>query len=116
MKITGNENEMVIMKELGARIKQYRISLKLTQAELAEKCRISSSTVVRAENGDDSKLSNYIKILIGLGLSQNVDILIPEPQQDFKAIFEQKSPRQRVKSNSSSDKSSWVWEEDKLGE
>ena len=113
MKITGNENEMVIIKELGVRIKQYRISLKLTQAELAEKCGISPSTVVRAENGDDSKLSNYIKILTGLGLSQNVDILIPEPQQDFKAIFEQKPPRQRVKSNSNSKKSDWVWGEDK---
>ena len=113
MKITGNENEMVIIKELGVRVKQYRISLKLTQAELAEKCGISPSTVVRAENGDDAKLSNYIKILTGLGLSQNVDILIPEPQQDFKAIFEQKPPRQRVKSNSNSKKSDWVWGEDK---
>ena len=62
MKITGNESEQTVLKELGARIKQYRISLNITQAELADKCGISSSTEVRIENGVDSKISNYIKI------------------------------------------------------
>ena len=49
----------------------------------------------------------------GLGLIQNMDILIPEPQPDFKAMFENKAPRQRVKTNGSNPKSNWVWEEDK---
>ena len=95
MKITGNENEQAILKELGTRIKQYRISLNVTQSNLADKCGISASTVVRIENGVDSKFSNYIKILNGLRLIQNIDILIPEIQPDFKALFEQKAPRQR---------------------
>lgn len=113
MKITGNESEQVIIKELGTRIKQYRISLNITQNELADKCGISASTVVRIENGEDSIFSNYIKILSSLGLTQNMDILIPEAQQDFKAMFEKKAPRQRVKANTSKKKSTWVWEEDK---
>ena len=82
MKITEYESEHIILKEIGSRIKQYRISLNITQNDLAVKCDISASTVVRIENGEDSMFSNYIKILTGLGLSQNVDILIPEPQQD----------------------------------
>lgn len=113
MKIIGNENEHAILKELGTRIKQYRISLNITQAELADKCGISASTVVRIENGTDSKFSNYIKILNGLGLTQNMDILIPEAQPDFKALFEQKPARQRVKTNNTKAKFNWVWEEDK---
>lgn len=113
MKIIGNETEQVILKELGTRIKQYRISLSITQNELADKCGISSSTVVRIENGDDSIFSNYIKILNGLGLTQNMDILIPEAQPDFKAMFEKKAPRQRVKSKSAGTKTNWVWGEDK---
>ena len=51
MKIIGNESEQAIMKELGTRMKQYRISLNITQKEFADKCGISSSTVVRMENG-----------------------------------------------------------------
>lgn len=113
MKITGNESEQVVMKELGNRIKQYRISSNITQAELADKCGISASTVVRIENGIDSKISNYIKIFNGLGVTQNMDILIPEAQPDFKALFEQKPPRQRVRMRGNASKSNWVWEEDK---
>ena len=113
MKISGRENEQVILLEIGNRIKQYRISLNITQADLAEKCGISSSTLVRIENGIDSKFSNYIKILNELGLLQNIDILIPEKQPDFKALYEQKPARQRVKSSISNSKSNWVWGEDK---
>ena len=113
MKIAGNENEQAILKELGTRIKQYRISLNVTQSNLADKCGISASTVVRIENGVDSKFSNYIKILNGLRLIQNIDMLIPEIQPDFKALFEQKVPRQRARSSDTDLKSSWVWGEDK---
>ena len=59
------------------------------------------------------KFSNYIKILNELGLLQNIDILIPETQPDFKALYEQKPARQRVKSSISNSKSNWVWGEDK---
>ena len=113
MKITGNESEQVILKELGMRIKQYRISLNITQIDLAHKCGTSISTVVRIEHGVDSKLSNYLKIMNALSLIQNMDILIPELQPDFKAIFEQKPARQRVRSTNTKSKSGWVWEEDK---
>ncbi len=113
MKILGNESEQVVLKELGTRIKQYRISKNITQSELAEKCGISSSTEVRIENGIDAKISNYVKILNVLGLLQNLDVLIPEVQEDFKAIYEKRPARQRVKNTKSGSNSNWVWEEDK---
>ena len=111
MKITGNENEQIILKELGMRIKQYRIALDITQSALADKCGVSDSTVVRIENGTDSKFSNYIKILNALGLLQNLDILIPERQPSFKSIFEKLPQRQRAKSKNTKS-SGWVWGED----
>ena len=113
MKITKHVYEQEILRELGSRIKQYRISLNVTQAELADRCGISASTQVRIENGEDSKISNYIKILIGLGLSENLDILIPEEQPDFKALYEQKPKKQRATPSSQKSKSNWTWEEDK---
>ena len=73
MKISGSESEKTILIELGERIKQHRISLNITQAEMAEKCCVSSSTVTRIENGTDSMVSNYIKILSGLNLSGNIN-------------------------------------------
>lgn len=113
MKITGNESEQIILKELGTRMKQYRIALNMTQAELAEKCGVSSSTAVRLENGADLKISNYLKILGAMGLLQNLDVLVPETQEDFKALYEKKAVRQRVRTSSVKAKSDWVWGEDK---
>ena len=113
MKITAATYEQEILKELGNRIKQYRIALNITQIELADKCGISSSTQVRIENGVDSKISNYVKILTALGLAENLDMLIPEMQPDFKALYEQKPQKQRATSNAKKPKSNWIWEEDK---
>ena len=113
MKISAGENEKSILIELGQRIKQNRISLNITQAELAEKCGISPSTETRIENGEDSKISNYIKILSGLNLLDNLDVLIPEVQPDFKALYEQKSTRKRANPKNKNVNTNWIWGEDK---
>ena len=113
MKISSNENEKIILAELGQRIKQNRILLNITQVELAEKCGISPSTETRIENGEDSKMSNYIKILSGLNMLSNLDILIPEVQLDYKALYEQKTARKRAKSSDKKTASNWTWDEDK---
>ena len=113
MKISSNENEKNILTELGQRIKQNRILSNITQVELAEKCGISPSTETRIENGEDSKMSNYIRILSGLNMLSNLDILIPEVQPDFKAIYEQKTSRKRAKPSNKITASNWTWNEDK---
>ena len=113
MKISSNENEKSILAELGQRIRQNRISLNITQAELAQKCGVSPSTETRIENGEDSKMSNYIKILSGLNLLSNMDIMIPEVQPDFKALYEQKVSRKRAKPTDKKPTSNWTWDEDK---
>ncbi len=97
MKINSNQSEQMILKEIGQRIKQHRISANITQTDLAKKCGISSSTEVRIENGEDSKFSNYIRIMSALNMLDSLDIMIPEVQENFKSVFEQKSFRKRVK-------------------
>ncbi len=113
MKIGGHYSEQAILIEIGLRIKQHRISLNITQAELANRCGISPSTEVRIENGEDSKFSNYIKIMSALNMADNLDVMIPEVQPDFKAIFEQRPARQRVSRGNKKKTTNWVWGEDK---
>ena len=113
MKINANESDKAILIELGQRIKQNRIAMRITQTELAEKCGISSSTETRIENGEDSKMSNYIKILSGLNMLENLDVIIPEVQPDFKALYEMKTQRQRVKAGKAKTDVNWTWGEDK---
>ncbi len=113
MKITGTETELIILKELGTRMKQHRLTLNVTQQEFAKMCGISESTLVRMEMGADSKMSNLIKILFALNMSENLNVLLPEIQPDYKALFEEKAMRQRAKSKNSKQSSNWTWEEDK---
>lgn len=110
MRIVNNSDEKSIIVEFGNRIQQYRISSKITQAELAEQCGISLKTIARIENGEDLKLSNLIKIMNVFGIIENLDILIPEPRPDYKAIFEEKSIRKRVRTNKKDN--NWIWGED----
>lgn len=113
MKIADYNNEKAILLELGKRIQQYRISLNITQAELAQRCGLSLKTIARTEMGYDTKLSNLIKILNEIDILENLDILIPEPQPDYKAMFEEKATRKRARPDKKKTDSTWVWGEDK---
>lgn len=113
MKIESGKTEKAILAELGQRIKQNRIAMNISQEGLAEKCRISASTVVRIENGVDSKMSNYIRILSELKMLDNFDVLVPEVKPDFKALYLQKPQRQRASLRKDAPKSDWVWGEDR---
>ncbi len=115
MNISNYKNEEIILMEIGNRIQQYRISLNITQLELAQKCAISLKTVARIEMGYDTKVSNLIKILNEIGIAENFDVLIPEPQPDYKAIFEEKTIRKRARPDKKKSDNVWVWEEDKEG-
>ena len=113
MKISNYNDENSVLAELGNRIQQYRISLNLTQAQLAQQCGLSLKTIARTEMGCDTKLSNLIKIMNVIGLSENLDILIPEPQPDYKALFEEKTIRKRARPDKKKTDNAWVWGEDK---
>lgn len=71
------------------------------------------STVVRIENGDDTKVSNYIRILSGLDILENINALIPEESADYKQLFEERTPRKRVRIKNEQNVSDWTWGEDK---
>ena len=116
MKITQFENEKTILQEFGNRIKQYRVSMNITQQQLAERCGLSVTTLMRIENGDDTKWSAIIKILSEFNLLDNLDIVIPEPQPDYKAMFEEKTIRKRARPNKKDSSEAWVWGEDKEDE
>ena len=113
MRITQSESEKTILQEFGRRIKHCRVSLNITQHQFAERCGLSVATLTRIENGDDTKWSAIIKILSEFNLLDNLNILIPEQQPDYKAMFEEKNTRKRARPNKKSANSDWLWGEDK---
>lgn len=68
----------VILQRLGGRIRDYRIRMEMTQAELAEQSGVSMGTIVRIERGDAVSVLLFISILRTLGVLENIEMLLPE--------------------------------------
>ena len=111
MKIDGTIREKGILKELSWRIKQCRISMSLTQEDLAEKSMLSLGTVRRFERGEDISFLNVIKILSALNLSQNLDLLVVDPEKRPSYHLDKEKKRERARKKTMPQKV-WKWGED----
>lgn len=82
---------------LSARLRNYRIDLEMTQQELALNSGVSLRSIQNFENGKDIQLGNYIKLMIALGLADNLSLLIPDVTTRPSAYLQPDRPRQRVR-------------------
>jgi len=79
MKLTSDNSDGAVLKEIGNRIARYRLNQDQTQAALAQEAGVSNRTMTRVENGNSIQASSLIRILRALKLLENLDGLIPEP-------------------------------------
>ncbi|MCD8362286.1 MAG: helix-turn-helix domain-containing protein [Lachnospiraceae bacterium] len=114
MRITGFENNEVILRELGQRIKDTRIAMNDTQSDLAEKSGVALSTLSRMERGESVGLENLLNILRALGALPNLELLLQEQTLRPTDIADRKTKRKRAsKSGKASAKNTWVWGDEK---
>lgn len=73
-------NDAAMVRELGCRFKQYRISYRLTQQQVAERVGLSVVTLSNFENGKLSNLTlaNFLGLMRVLDRQEWVDKLLPE--------------------------------------
>lgn len=108
MRIDNLYNMEVILKEIGRRIREYRIGLAITQNEFAKKTGVSTRTISNIENGADTSFSNLIRVLDGLSLTANLNLLIPEKDN---YIYQEPTEKKRYKK--SNKKTGWKWGDEK---
>lgn len=71
-----------ILEYLAERVKEYRLSARLSQRELARKSGVSYTTICHFEQGRNPNLSlnNFVALLRAMGMeSRMMDILPPLP-------------------------------------
>ena len=71
-------SDTAILKKLGMRMKDYRISQGMKQQELAAESGVGVSTIAKIENGQSVTFSLFISVMRTLGLLENLDMLVPE--------------------------------------
>lgn len=67
-----------ILDELGRRLKKLRKQRGLNQDELAAAAGIGVATLRRIEDGQDSQLGSWVKLMKALDLLHAIDTLLPE--------------------------------------
>ena len=69
-----------IMEVLADRLKQYRLAMRMSQRELAEKSGVGYTTISRFEQGKNANLTlgNFISLLRVAGLEERLMEVIPE--------------------------------------
>ena len=110
MKINSENNNSAVLSELGARIKRHRIDMQLSQQDFVARAGISTRTLSAAENGEDIRLSNLIRILRTMNCLENLDLILPELNFDPEAYRTLGRERKRVsRTSESKDTSEWKW-------
>ena len=74
----SSNNHIDYMRMLGARLQLYRISKDLTQQDLEEKSGVSVRSISRLEQGSSVQWESLCKVLIALGLDENIELLVPD--------------------------------------
>ena len=99
MKLSRLSPDKLIQQELGARLQKVRKQYGHTQAQLAEAAGIGVATLRRIEDGKDSQLSSWIKLLKALEMVNAIDQLMPD---SFNSPMAETLKRKRPKNKKGS--------------
>jgi transcriptional regulator with XRE-family HTH domain len=90
-----------IAKELGRRLRAYRLAQNLGAAEVAARAGLNRNTIVNAETGANPRLDTIIKILRVFGRLDAFDAFLPAPTlSPLEVMRSAKKPRQRARRTS----------------
>lgn len=96
----GFASEQEVRAELGGRLRTKRISLGISQAVLAAKSGVGVSTIKLIESKGQSTLENLVKVLIALGLVEELqNLFVHKPasiamMEKMNQVPRKRAPRQ----------------------
>ena len=108
MRIDSLNNVEIILKEIGKRIREYRIGFSITQNDFAKRIGVSTRTLSSIENGADASFGTIIRVLDGLNLLTNLNLLVPEKENYILQEPKEKKRYRKPKKNEG-----WIWGEDR---
>jgi transcriptional regulator with XRE-family HTH domain len=74
---TEDISPTAIASELGERLKQARLNIDFTQADLADRAGVSRKVLMNAEKGK-VQLESLVAIMLALDLSDNLNAFLPQ--------------------------------------
>lgn len=97
MKLFNLLADGVVLAEIGRRVAQRRLSLEMTQAEVALRAGIAKRTLERLESGHSVQLSSLVRVLRVLNAFTGLDRMLPEDAPEATQLLTRAGKvRQRV--------------------
>lgn len=94
-------------RELAQRLKAYRLSLNLTQAQLSEASGVSLGAIKSFERNGNASLDTLLSLLKALSLLGNADALIPALGLNTVALHDLGHQRQRARKKKKAATTPW---------
>ena len=93
------------------RLENIRLARNMTQMQLAEEAGVSLRTIGRLEKGQGVSVDTFIRVLIALGIHQNLEALLPDPTvRPIERIDTRGSERKRARPGIAAEESTpWSW-------
>ena len=67
----------------------------MSQQDLEDKTGVSKRSISRLEQGESVQVDNLFKILLALGLGENIDLLVPDQTKRPSYYLEKQENKQR---------------------
>jgi transcriptional regulator with XRE-family HTH domain len=106
--MNNKKNYQQYIKELGQKIKTYRIMKEMSQQDLEDKSGVSKRSISRLEQGESVQLENLFKILLALDLGENIDLLVPD-QTKRPSFYLEKSDNKNRRVRKKTVKNGFKW-------
>ena len=106
--MNGKKDYREYIKELGRKIKIYRIMKEMSQQDLEDKTGVSKRSISRLEQGESVQLENLFKILLALDLGENIDLLVPD-QTKRPSFYLEKSENKNKRVRKKTEKNDFKW-------
>ncbi|PCJ19689.1 MAG: transcriptional regulator [SAR86 cluster bacterium] len=102
MKIAETTPHNTALHELGRRLALLRKQQGFTQANIANEAGLGVATVNRIEAGQDAQFSSWLKLFKVLGITSQLDVLLPEEILSPMAEVKKQRRQTRVSSKGTS--------------
>ncbi len=96
------------IRELGQKIKTYRIMKELSQQDLEDKTGVSKRSISRLEQGESVQVDNLFKILLALDLGDNIELLVPD-QTKRPSFYLEKADNKPKRVRKKTEKNEFRW-------
>lgn len=106
-----------IETDLCRQLADIRLARNLTQAQLAAEAGVNLRTIRRLEKGQGVSLDTFIRVLMALGLQNNLQALLPDPTvRPMERVSGGGTERRRARPRKiAEDAAAWAWGDETEG-